>query len=235
MAIGATLFDSYADTGTSTDSFSTSNSKSPVSNRLYHIAVVLTSGSGAAWPTVTLSGWGITWAQVSNVQRTTVEWLGVFEGLHASPSTGVLTVTFTGKAVNGKVVAATEVTGIDTADPIVGTPGTGGISTGTTRTVSLSSYADTDNAAIAAFFVGIAAATDVTPEANWTEIADASYDSPSTHCQVQFRADAGAIPDTSCTASWDGSNVNCGGIIVELSAAAVAGVTAPKFAMLGVG
>lgn len=220
MAVTATLFDAYASTASSTDSFSTTNSLTPNADTTYLVGVELASGSGVAWPTVTLSGWGITWTQVTSpLTRLTADLLVVFEGKTASPSNGVLTVTFTGKAIGGKAVAAIELGGDDTADPVIQSA-TVGYSTGAgPATATLSSFADTANAAIAFFDIGVAVAVDVTPETNWTEIVDAatSYDSPNHHLQCQFRADAGSIPDTSCTSTWDGSSVNYAGFIFEIA------------------
>ena len=219
MAVTATVFDTYASTASSTDSFTTTNSLTPDADTTYLVGVELASGSGVAWPSVTLSGWGITWSQsASPLTRLTADLLVVFEGKTASPSNGVLTVTFTGKAIGGKSVVAVEISGDDTADPVIQS-GTVGYSSGVgPATASLSSYADTDNAGIAFFDIGVASATDVTPETDWTEVADASYDTPNHHLQCQFRADAGSIPDVSCTSTWDGSSVNYAGFIFEIAA-----------------
>ena len=232
MAVGATLFDLYESTASATDSFTTTNSLTPDANTTYLVGVELASGSGIAWPTVTLSGWGITWSQcAAPLTRATADLLVVFEGQTASPSNGVLTVTYTGKALGGKSVVAVKITGDDTADPVIGTPGTVGYTnSGGPATASLSGYTASGNAAIAFFDISVASTTDVTAETDWTEIVDAKYDTPNHHLQCQFRADAGSIPDTSCTATWDGSSVQHAGIIFELAVAAAGGGGNPYYA-----
>lgn len=231
MAVGAAAFDKYESTASSTDSFATTNSKTPTANVTYLVGVELASGSGTAWPTVSLSGWGITWSQVAApLTRLQADLLVVFEGKTASPSTGVLTVTFTGKAIGGKSVVAVELSGDDTSDPVIQSGTVGYTLGGGPATASLSSYGSTGNAAIAFFDIGVISTTDVTPATNWTEIDDAKYDTPNHHLEVQFRADAGSIPDTSCTATWDGSSVNYAGIILEIAAAAAGGGGNPYYA-----
>jgi len=223
MAITATLFDSYTDTTAFTDTFSTTNSKTPTANVVYRVGLARNAATALS-VTPTLTGWGITWG--SPVAR--IVWAGAgirelatYEGITVSPSTGVLTFTFTGDPVTtGQSVIVVELGGdIDTADPVVGTPVTT-TTTGTSATITHGSYVKTSNAALAWFMANLNSATNMTPDTDWTEVADVAHATPSMHLQCQFRADAAAIPDLTCTAAWDATNLIYAAIMEELSATA---------------
>ena len=220
MAITAAVFDTFVSTVDNTDSFSTANTKTVTANTAYVVGVIRTN-SAALSVVPTLSGWGITWTQV---QRVTLAGGGrdltIFEGNTSSPTAGTLTCSYVGDAITGDAVIAIEVGGdIAATDPV--RDATIGTATGasTSRTVALAGdYAQTTHAAIAFFHALLGTAVDVTAEAEWTELSDISFSAPNTHSQCQFRADAGSAADTNCTATWDGTSVQNGAVILELQA-----------------
>lgn len=218
MAIGATLFDSFASTTAATGgAFSTTNAKSPTQNTVYIVGAVRGSSSVSQTVTSVLTGYGITWTLVQHIfWQSLLRELNVWWGITASPvAPSVLTLTYTGDPdTTGQGVVVFEMSGVDLTIPIMSSAQSFG--SGTTRSPTLASYTRQADAALAIFGVSLPTATDVTSKANWTELIDASYESPPTHLQAQFRADAGAANDLGCTAAWDGSSVTSAGAILCL-------------------
>lgn len=219
MAIGATLFDSFASTTGFTAVFPTTNLKQTAVSTVYLVGMMRSSSSVVNTVPAVIAGWGITWQPLQQMfwqsgLRELAVWWGLSQPDPVAPS--VLTFTYTGDPdTTGEAVLAYEMSGVSLVTPVVSSAQSFGFAT--TRTPTLTAYTSAQNAALAFFAASIAEATDMTAETNWTELSEITFASPATHLQAQFRANAGAVNDLGCTAAWDGTSINCAGAIVQLS------------------
>ncbi|MPZ50719.1 MAG: hypothetical protein GEU75_15710 [Dehalococcoidia bacterium] len=221
MAVAAALLTGSQD-GTNASSYGTA-SISPAANRLI-IALVLNRVGAGTPNTPSLSGNSLTWVQ----QRTEVEAatfryrISVFRAMGASPSSGAVSISFSGQTQNycGWIIA--ELSGVDTS----GSNGVGAIvqdngyanTTNTlTPSVSLSAFESAANATLGCFIHG--QGTPINPGAGFTEVADISVES-NEQIYMEFRAGNDTTVD--CTATTGTGNFS-GGIALEIRAAAVGG------------
>lgn len=204
MAIGVSLLASGADE-TDTTSYTTA-SISPVAGRVWLVFVWTPSNTtNADPPDASISGAGITWTSLSSAVFTndsgaTRRKLQIFKGVAASPSSGVLTISY-GATAGGCARAILELTGADTTNPIVsGSIVTNNSNTAATSgTVTLNAAANGNNRPIAAFVHNANEGT--TPRTNWTEIVDAtvSHANPTCGNELQWRSDTF---ETTASATW---------------------------------
>lgn len=153
MAITAShLTDGYS--GTDANSYATA-SVSPTANSLVLLKVYHALSTGSI-TTPTASGAGLTFTAVQTLTQGAdpVRRITIFRGLSASPSSGAITIDFGGQTQDNCTWSVDEFAGIDTS----GSNGSGAIvqsgtesknnsSPGTGVTVTLSAFADANNAA----------------------------------------------------------------------------------------
>jgi hypothetical protein len=134
----------------------------------------------------------------------------------ASPGAGTVTMTFDGNIV-GKKIVVYEITGHDTATPVIqsATITGGGVSS---RTVTLGASPAADSlvfGVIAAFY---ASGISITPGSGFSELNDAAQGTGGTSIILQQQYDQDSA-DTTC--DWTGlaSTTNCAAVAIEIAAA----------------
>lgn len=175
----------------------------PVADRLYLAWSVVTKGSSPAKPVP--SGNGLTWTSLADSASfgTNSDRMS----LYAAPGTnGVLgDTTITAASSTGCVMLIAEFTGADVST-VSTSPGAGKSivqvvsangADSTTGTETLAAAASGANRVAVGFMHEKNEA--VTPRANWTEIDDRNYGTPSTSLETQWRSDAF---ETTATATW---------------------------------
>ena len=225
MAVAASLLTADQD-GTNATSYSTA-SISPAGNRLIIACVLNRVGSGTP-NTPALSGNGLTWTLVrSEVEAASFRFrISVFRAMAVSPSSGAVSINFSGQTQNYCGWIITEFSDVNTS----GSDGSGAIvqhngyanTTNTlTPTVSLSAFESAANATLGCFVHG--QQSPMTPGSGFTEIADITVEN-NEQLYMEFRADNDTTVD--CTQTTGGGNFS-GGIALEIRAA-VAGSAAAR-------
>ena len=180
-----------------TSSFSISNlsvyttaSITPTADNLVLLAVGHQEAS--PYETLTPTGNGLTWVEVASVEAsgTGTQKLWLYRAMHASPSAGVVTLTF-GGTVNSCIWSINEFAGIDTggadgADAIVQSVADTTSVSQTSFTVNLAGFGDASNATYGAFYRNAIAA--ISPGAGFTELHDTS-DAEGRRMQSEWRND----------------------------------------------
>lgn len=217
MAITASLVGSPLADNVDRTSY-TFPSWTPTPDRLVKVDVYFSVGSGTA-VSPTLSGNGITWSLVDEEIVGTTVGLATYVGkTGASPSTGALTISFSGVT---QAHCCAHVTEIDGAD-LSGTALDAVVQSKSTNDGSVTSFSSTLTSAPAATSrcfsaFGISVNEAVTHRTNWTELADAGHTAPTRRLESQWRSDAA---EQTFSASWT-SSANLRVIAVEIKAAAV--------------
>ncbi|HEY9338760.1 MAG TPA: hypothetical protein VIQ79_30210, partial [Kribbella sp.] len=182
MAISATLLTSGTST-TDGSSFTTA-SITPAASSLLLVFVTnaVTGGADA-----TLSGLSATWTRPVNQAASSSTKLSVhWAQLGASPGSGALSIS-TSVATGSIVWHVVQVTGHNTAAPVVQTPA----ATGASSTAASLTYAAAGNAANRLLYAcGVAGSATQTPRTNWAELADLTVATPSCSLETQWRSDA---------------------------------------------
>lgn len=226
MAIAATHL-TTSSSGTNATSYTTA-SITPTANALVLIAVGQEISGTPAVPAI--SGAGLTWVEIANCyfdQAGTQSRLTLFRALGASPTSGALTIDFSGVTQAGCEWSVAEFTGVDTS----GTNGSGAI-VQSAKTAEPGSAATSITATLgSAITAGDAAYSAAAWEANeagsaegtWTLLGQSTHAGPSAALLSQWR---NASDDNSATTSWTTSAL-CGAIIVEIKAEAGAAKAPP--------
>ncbi len=216
-------------TGASTSSVTTA-SVSPSANKLQLLAVNSRNFTGSAPPAPTVTGCGLTWVQVTNIQYdtgpTSLKRVTLFRAMGASPTTGTLTIDFAGDSQTDVVWSLDEFTGMDTS----GTNGSGAIvqsvtakdetGSATSITATLAAFASASNATYGAFaHVGPTNGVTASAGSGFTALA-----SP-VDATIGLIAEFKTTNDTSVDGSLSGSSFELGMIAVEIAAAS-SGVSA---------
>lgn len=198
---------------TDTTSYATA-SISPSSNKLI-LAVVFNFKSGTA-EVPALSGNGLTWVNVANILSGagTTRRLSVFRALGSSPSSGVITIDFSGNTQLGVVWAVSEFDNVDTS----GTDGSGAIvqsvtddavSQASPYSVTLASFGNVNNATFGAF--GKANTQVSSPGSGFSEIFDEALSTPDGRLVTEWKNSNDTSVDITYVAS-----VDLAGIAVEI-------------------
>ena len=204
---------SIAHGGTGNNSTTTvvTSSVSPAGNSLL---MMWTASAKTGGLTVSsISGFGSTWTQVTSQaasSSTTMElWTCQLGG---SPGSGTITITFSGSTTASEGYDLWQVTGHNTDTPFIATnTKTVAASSGTNPAITFNAAASTLN--LFAFGVTAAANVTETPGANYSELTDASYTSPSVSLETQLSTDS---TDVSASAT-PSVNSNTGAIGVEIN------------------
>ena len=199
----------------------TTASISPAANALIEIEILSGDGGADARVPDSVTGAGLNFDNVVGVLNDgTYNFLNKRRALSASPSSGVITITFpiTHEAC-GWIIK--EWTGVDTS----GTNGSGAIVQSasnfqntplvTAGSVTLASFGSANNAASACFAVNKIGA--ITQEAGYTELADFEIVGWDTRLESEWKIGE----DTSPSCSWDVAG-KYGGLAVEIKADTVA-------------
>jgi hypothetical protein len=206
------------DINNSADQTSYANSSwTPPADGMIVVFVVSQRVGGPDTPTI--SGNGLTWAQIGTpLTFSTSRRLTLFGADATGSSAGVTTIDFGGNTQTFCNASFFHVTGADlsggVAAAFVQTPT--GSDTGTTGSVTLAAAGNAANRPISAWFHLANEATTPT----WTEIDDLAGASPVRGLETQYRDDAF---DTAAAASWATSS-GWGGMAAEIKAT-VAGTT----------
>ena len=193
----------------------TTASISPSANKLI-LCLVTTADDGFTAPILvnSITGAGLTWVEVAEVQYDTIAsprvTLAVYRALGPSPSPGALTITMDGPASEASWIIA-EFGNVDTS----GTNGSGAVvqndtdrsDSDTSITSNLAAFGNTANATVGCF--SVTGANTWTEGTGFTEISELSGDQSS---QMQFRNDN----DTTVDATISGSASPIGGIGLEI-------------------
>lgn len=211
----------------STDAASfASGSFTPTANRLV-LAFVGSTRSGATPSAPTLSGNGLTWEQIGsiagNTEATPRSRLTLFRAMGASPTTGAVTVDFSGETQQNCVASIFEMAGIDTG----GSHGSGAIVQSSTDAAdavqavpfTLSAFGSASNGAI--YGVLKDTTSGVNPESGWTEIHEVGNTSPAIRLETTWRDTEDA---TVAGSSWAPSaNADAMAIVAEIKEFVAAG------------
>lgn len=233
MAVTAALHTNGSG-GSTTDTTSyTTGSIAPAGDRL-QVAFVDASRSGAEPDTPTLTGNGLTWVLEDAVYYKTsgnTLKLFVFRAMGASPSSGTVSIDFGANTHLGCRWDFIEVDGVDTG----GTNGSGAVvqsvtnstaslASGGTLSISLAAAVNPDSRPLSGWGLNSNAAG-MTPRANWTELSEDNHSTPSQALESQWRSDA--FEQTADVTNDTGIAAACGGIALEIKAAAAAVPTPP--------
>lgn len=199
-------------------------SVTPASNKLQLLAIGARRGDSTNPATPAVTGNGLTWVEIANIQFDTSgssrRTMFLFRAMGASPSSGAITIDWSGVTVNTTWILD-EVTGMDTS----GTNGSGAIvqsATAKDESVTTSSFSvsfaagDSNDAGNAVY--GFMAEADgghtITAGADFTELDEQANAFTSMLCQTEYTT------ATKTGASWTSSgSVQAGGIIVEVKLA----------------
>lgn len=185
-------------------------------------------GARTAGPTTpTVSGWGVTWAQIGSTLSMAAgeRSLSLFAADLTGATTGAITVDFGGVTQIGCCASFFQVEGVDLSGGVAAAfvqVKTATASTGTSGTVALDPAGNAANRPIAGWFHSTSEAT--THRTDWTEMDDILGTSPSRALETQCREDAF---ETTASASWATSSFR-GVIAAELKATLVTTPTAPS-------
>lgn len=197
----------------------TTASISPTGNSLILLAFSVRNGSSTDPTIASVAGNGLTWVLVDSSawdpDSTSRRKLFVYRAMGASPSTGAITITTdqTETDVSWSVDEFSNVvtTGANGADAVVQSVDNNDDGV-TELTVTLSAFADSDNATYGAFSQYNSQST--SEEAGYTQLSDVNTDGGNS-TSTQFLNSA----DTSVYASWADST-KCGGIGIEIAVTA---------------
>lgn len=204
-------------TGVDASSFATA-SISPSAGKLILICVYVNETSGTP-PVPSLSGCSITWAQVATSTTGTVR-AAIFGGTSASPSSGAVTIDFSGNSQSDCEWIVVEGTGFD----IGGTSASNAIVQTNTNTgsgissllINLSSFSNPANVPFGFVCSRDGPADYVTPGSGFIELANVTVPH---NAQAQWQ---NAV-DTSVDWSFSQPLIDCCGVAVELRAASEGG------------
>lgn len=216
-------------TGASTSTVTTA-SVSPSANKLQLLAVNSRNFTGSAPPAPTVTGCGLTWVQVTNIQYdtgpTSLKRVTLFRAMGASPTTGTLSIDFAGDSQTDVCWSLDEFTGMDTS----GTNGSGAIvqtvtakdetGSATSITATLAAFASASNATYGAF-------AHVAPTNGQTASAGSGFTALASPVDttIGLIAEFKTTNDTTVDGSISGVSYELGMIAVEIAAAS-SGVTA---------
>lgn len=197
----------------------TTASLSPTAGRF--IIAVVTSGTGSSTqpPSPTITGCNLTWTAVNTYLNPIglSRRITVYRAVATNPSSGTLTIDFSGVGVQGVTVEVVELTGIDTT----GTNGSNGIvqslaevvpGSATSKSMTLSALAKADNITFGAC-MGWGYATAISPGSGYTELTD-TVNTVGSQTQMQVK-----LPLGSTTVNWSFADANdgeTGAIALEL-------------------
>jgi hypothetical protein len=200
----------------------TTASVTPSANALLLLTVSASVTGGSAAPTIT--GNGLTWVQVVTRQTSYGDsWdsrrITIFRAMGASPTTGTITIDFSGITQSRCLWSLSEFTGADTS----GTDGSGAIvqsggndqSGGTSLTVTLSAFSSANNMAYGAIHHWWNEAT--TLGTGFSEIYDTTTSSGTTGFQTQYK-----LNDETVDWSWT-TSVRASAIALEILASSGGG------------
>lgn len=219
MAITATNLDSNKNNGASSI---TTASISPTANKLILVSVYNQNNTTSTAPTPTVSGASMTWTQVTTKADDNAGTGGhyarvtVFRALSASPGSGTLTIdcTSTQDGIHYSIdeFTNTKTSGTNGADAIAQSTSNGG-TTGTSLTVTLSAFSDSNNATYGAF--GINASTASTVGSGFTSLSTNGVGTGRSHTEWKN------TNDTSVDVTWADSTSSAG-IAIELAHVVIA-------------
>lgn len=214
MAIVATQLTSGADSTNGT--VYTTASVSPSGGRLQVLAVYITRSAGIPSTGTTVTGCGLTWAQITTVSNNTgsdSSRLMLFRAM-GSPSAGALTIT----APEGQLRAGwsltefenVETSGSDGADAVIQSANDqNGGATLTGATITLSAFGNAANAAFGA--IGVTASGAVTEGSGFTELSENTVETVS-----QLQAEWKDAQDTTVDWSWGSASVSYVALAIEI-------------------
>ncbi len=219
MAITSNLLTSDGDNDNLT--VYTTISVAPASNELLLLAVISAKSGGGEVPD-SVTGNGLTWVQIATVLNN--KRVTLYRAMGASPSSGVLTITFPSEQTGCMWNLSEYGTDIDTT----GSNGSGATGSDanivtntadsvTALTVTLAAFSDAGNATFGAF--GTPAQATFTEGTGFTLIAKKNQSAPGISNISEFRNDN----DTSVDVTID-TTTDLAGIAVELFAASAAAV-----------
>lgn len=205
-------------------------SVTPGSNKLMLLAVSSKTTSSTDPNIPSISGNGLTWVQVGSSvvfdpTSSSRRRITLFRALGASPSTGAITISFSGQSQSTILWTLDEVSGMDTS----GTNGSGAIVQSNTNnsqatpitsfSVTLSAFADINNATYGCFAQD--GSSQSIEGSGFTKYGDANNSSDFLWLMSEFKDSN----DTSVDVTIGGGDWadTMGGIAVEIKAAAVTG------------
>ena len=191
----------------------TTGSYTPTANEPVFAWVVNTKASPVSTPT-SLSGNGLTWNLIAGVENaaTTIRG-GLYWAMGASPSTGALSVNFSGNQT-GCIIHVFELTGADPSGTIVQS-NPNNASGAASLTLTLSAFGSASNATVACFGGLRQAAINHDSGAGMSEIYDNGYATPATEGESQWKNGAA----TSITGTWSAGTADILGVACEVKLA----------------
>lgn len=189
------------------------DSISPGSNRLVLLFVYSELGAGTP-VTPTASGNGLTWVEVNTEVVNTTAKMTLFRAMGASPSGGAITISFGAESQSRCLWQVTEfsevvTTGSNGADAVVQVADNEA-TTGTSLTVTLSTFAKSDNATYGAIFK--AGVETIDAGSGFTELNEETANGV-LGTQTQWKSSA----DTSVDWSWATTATRVGAMAVEIN------------------
>lgn len=185
----------------------------PPANQLILLWVAGHDNAGTVHPAGDVTGCGLLWQGVSTVERG-VRTLRLYRAIHASPSSGALTIPFASTQLGcwWSVIALDGIeTGGSNGDTAIVQSVTGSFAAATEASITLAAFGNSNNATVGGFFH--AANEGTTPGNGFTEMGDFPNSAPNGALATEFRADN----DTTVDASWSTSSVSVG-IATEIKA-----------------
>lgn len=181
-------------------------SVSPTANQPIYAAVFAQLAGTPPEPTCT--GNGLTWTSVKTLAFSTRR-LQIFSAIGANPSAGVITFDYGASSPTAFAWAVIQVAGAATSSFTVQAP-TGTTATDTSLAApTLSAFEHIDNINLS-FFTTVANA-DITPDADFTELADVGAAGNAVRLQVEW-----ARNQTDCTATF--ASTTAGALSLEVKA-----------------
>lgn len=159
------------------------------------VVIIFAYRDSAVTPTV--SGCGLTWTLINGITGIYGYW-----GIASSPSTGAITMTFTGDAFTSCAWSVWEIGGSNIGFPIVQSVTDG--KSGTNGSLLLNAFKSVDNATFAGFAHHSAEAS--TEGSGFTEIDDVNVATNAVGLITEWKASNDTTPDASwaTSANWVG-------------------------------
>jgi hypothetical protein len=188
------------------------------------LVLLWVSGTGTNSQTApTITGNGLTWVLVVSASQASIFNGHLFRAMGATPSAGVVNISWTAGNVTGCNWSLAEFTGVDTG----GTNGSAAVvqskagsgSSVSSLTVTLDTAPTAGNGTAGGFAID-SQLEDITPGSGFTELGEAAHSNPATEIFSEWRADT----DQTIDATWLLIQA-CWGIGAEIKVAAAGGVT----------
>lgn len=203
---------------------STTASITPTANAQVLLSIVGAVTSSVMDDSLSVTGCNLTWTKIGTTAYGSRRRLWLYRGVGASPTTGVITIEYTGVGPWTEFMwSVDEATGVDATTPL-GTAYTDSNTTGTTASVTISDTPDAGDFVYSC--IGEESDIAVTPESGFTILSNVTGGTDSRVLVAMY--DGTPTIDTTPSATWTGDNGwGIIGVVVNVAAAG-GGVTYPQ-------